>query len=402
MVGKTSAPAHEAVVEDLKLLREAGLAKLRQIKLPDLTAVARIAMVDRELEEAPAIEQALREAISALDTGEYGDAALALFGLAPGMRARSPRTRREHAAAEINRSADTFARRYEPDLLASVADQMLIMYADQRLREARTKLERRHPAESRLAVQWVERFEAYHRMWTPAWALGADLTAYRLTMMEPDRPYDRAPGTLGSDDPGHTQERQAERYARDALYRWAWFQWHLRQFTLRHGGMWLLSSSEAETTASDAVYAIDWHVTVFNEADQSWLRNAVAQSRDQESSHFHSLLSSTSAGEARLKEWLHWCQECQCVWDTSNVDTDDAHFPTPATHAGVRESCQMHAVVAACSLYCDLIEDEWDKIADWYHLSDARGRGRSSADHYKEWRSGLVAVEGGADAAAAH
>ncbi|MFI5709007.1 hypothetical protein [Kribbella sp. NPDC051620] len=397
MGGKTEAPPHGAVVEDLKALREAGLARLRHQQLDALEDVATVAMSERGLTAGPAIEQALRESIAALDSGEYGDAALALFGLAPGLRARSSRERREYAAAAIDRSADTFARRYEADLLASVADQMLIMYADQRLREARTKLERRHPAESRLAVQWVERFEAYHRMWTPAWALGADLTAYRLTMIEPDRPYDWAPGTHGPDDLGHTQERQAEGYAHDALYRWAWFQWHLRQFTLRHGGMWLLSSSAAETAASDAVYAIDWHVTVFNETDQSWLRNAVAQSRDQESSHFHNLLSSTSTGAARLKEWLGWCQECQCVWDINEVDTEDAHFPTAATHAGVLESCQLHAVVAACSLYCDLIEAEWGKIADWYHLSEARERGRSSADHYKSWRSSLARSEGGSD-----
>jgi hypothetical protein len=395
MAGKTVAPPHSAVVEDLKALREGGLTRLRHQRLDALEDVVTVAMAERDLTSAPAIEQALRESIAALDTGEYGDAALALFGLAPGLRARSSRERREYAAAAIGRSADTFARRYESDLLASVADQLLVMHADQCLREARQKLERRHPAESRLAVQWVERFEAYHRMWTPAWALGADLTAYRLTLIEPGRPYDWAPGTNGPDDPGHTQERQAEGYARDALYRWAWFQWHLRQFMLRHGGTWLLSSSEAETTASDAVYAIDWHVTVFNETDQSWLRNAVSQSRDQESSHFHGLLVSTTVGAARLDEWLNWCQECQCVWDAENVGTEEAHFPTTAAHAGVAESCQLHAVVAACSQYCDLIEDGWDKIADWYHLSGRRSRGRSSADHYREWRAGLAKSEEG-------
>lgn len=392
MAGRIAAPSHQALVEDLVRLRETGLAKLRQTGLPALADAARLCMAERNLDDAPAIEQTVRTAIAALDSGEYGDAALALFGLSQGLRARSSGERREKAAAKIERSADTFRRRYEPDLLASIADHILIQCADQQLRETREQLEHRHPAESRLAVQWVERFEAYHRMWTPAWALGAELTAYRFTLLEPGRPYDRSPGTDGPDDPGYTQELQAEGYARYALYRWAWLQWQLRQFTLRHGGLWLLSTAAAEQAAADAIYAIDWHVTVFNERDHSWLRNAVAESKGQEMDHFLHLLASTPAGTERWREWQEWCAACGCTWDIStDDDTSVEHFPTADSHRGIRPECQMHAVVAACGTYCDLIESEWHRIADWYHLGDKPIRGVNAAAHYLGWRQGRAA-----------
>ena len=187
----------------------------------------------------------------------------------------------------IERSAEAFQRRYEDNLLADIGDKILKLCEDQELRRARIQLERRNPAESRLAVQWVERFEAYYRIWTPAWALGADLTAYRSTLLDPKRPYDEY---LPSGELGYTQEAQAEGYAVYALYRWAWFQWNVRQFMLTHGGMWLLSSSDAEIRVADLVYEIGWRVTVYNERDQSWLRNAISQSRGQEFDHFQSML----------------------------------------------------------------------------------------------------------------
>lgn len=387
MAGNIEVPDHEAVVSDLARLRAAGLTKLRHIQLPALSQAARLATDDVQLEAAPAIEQLLRLAISKLDSGEYGDAALALIGLAEGMRAWSPADRRERAASQLERSADTFRRRYEANLLADVADQILALCAEQRLRAARNQLERRHPAESRLAVQWVERFESYHRLWTPAWALGAELTAYRSTLLEPDRPYDRAPGVLAADDSGYTQELQAEGYARFALYRWAWFQWQLRQFMLQQGGMWLLSTGEAETKAADLVYAISWHVTTYNERDHSWLRNAVAQSRGQEMDHFLGLLTSTTTGDIRWREWLAWCGACQCQWEvTSGRNTAAEHFPTAVTEPGIASNCQVHAVVQACGDYCDLIEEEWQKIADWYHLEDNYQRGVNAEELYQSWR----------------
>lgn len=385
MGGDTTDLTPSAMVRDLEILRKAGLPAARHHRLPSLQAAAAAVIADSNVSIGRKIEELLLRAISELDEGDYGDAALALFGLDPGGRALNTKDRRERAARHLDRQPDTFQRTYEADLLADVADRIVGLAEDQQLREVRAQLEWRHPAESRLAVQWVERFEAYYRIWTPAWALGAELTAYRHTLLEPGRPYDRAPGTDSPDDAGYTQEQQAEGYAAYGLYRWAWLQWHVRQFTLQHGGMWLLSSADAETKAVDLLYEVDWRVTVYNERDQSWLRNLVSQTRGQELDHFQSMLTSTATGSERLREWLSWCRACECTWGTTK--DIDGRFPTSVTEPGISQDCQLHKVVAACDGYCSLIEEEWLKIADWYHLGIRPSHGVRSEDMYREWRA---------------
>jgi len=83
----------------------------------------------------------------------------------------------------------------------------------------RVNLERRHSADSRLAIQWLDRFEAYYRMWTRISRLGNDLAAAISTRREPD--LGRAPWDPNDKDwKGH--EDQARCYARGALYSYAW------------------------------------------------------------------------------------------------------------------------------------------------------------------------------------
>lgn len=391
MVASFRAPDHAALTEDLTRLREGGLRRLPGLRLPALGAVAHY--LDEQAETAPGVELALRKAVQRLGGGDYGDAAEHLFGLSQGTRARSSAERRELAAGAINRTADTFRKRYEKDLLSEIANQVLALCAEARLRETHTQLERRHPAESRLAVQWVERFEAYNRIWTPVWALGADLTAYRSTLLETDRPYDRAAGTNGPDDRGYTQEEQAEGYARFALFRYAWFEWELRQFMIRHGGLWLLSSSEAETEVADCVYRVSWHVTPFNERDQSWLRSTIGETKGLEMDHFLRILASTSTGQETHREWQEWAASCRCVWDPGvESDEQQGHFPTRHRHPAISSDCQVHQVIQACSDYCELVDREWLKIADWYHLNATQRRSVSGEGLYREWRAGSLAT----------
>ena len=86
------------------------------------------------------------------------------------------------------------------------------------------------PVSSAMPAVWLERFAAYYRMWSSINGLGADLTAYRATMIEAVKHYDRLIGTDGPDDPGYSQDEQAEGYATFALYHYAHFAWLLRQF----------------------------------------------------------------------------------------------------------------------------------------------------------------------------
>lgn len=95
-------------------------------------------------------------------------------------------------------------------------------------------MEQRHPADSRLAVQWVERFEAYYRIWTPAYALGANLEAAIKTRR--DEPADHLPWDPNSAEP-YDPEDQADGYGRYALYAYAQFQLEVKKFMTRHGGL---------------------------------------------------------------------------------------------------------------------------------------------------------------------
>ena len=235
------------------------------------------------------------EQSSAWAAEPWGEAGAVLYGLEGGTRGLDEAERRRQAAERFGRSFSTFRQRYESDLISDLADRILEMCREGQLRSAREQLERRHPTESRLAVQWVERFDAYYRIWAAVYALGANLTAYRSTLLEEDRPYDREPGTLGADDPGDTQEGQARGYARQALFSFACVLWEIKQFMASHGGHWLLSTHESERAISDALYTLRWHATCFNDRDHSWLRMIVARS-DCEVHPFLTALSGTDIG----------------------------------------------------------------------------------------------------------
>jgi hypothetical protein len=379
---------HDDLTEELDRLRNRGLIRLRGLDLPALSEAARVTTGDDSLDTPVAIEQLLRSAVARLGGGDHGDAASALLGLERGLRGASPVERREAAADALGMSSETFRTRHQKVVLSSIADQVLALVHEHEMRSTHEQLSRRHPAESRLAVEWVQRFEAYYRIWTPVFALGADLTAYRGTMLEEDRPYG-GNGDVGPHGEMYTQEMQAEGYAQSAIYYYARFAWELAQFMTRHGGLWLLSDGETETAVTDAVYAIAWHITPLNERDESFLRSVLQDTRGQEMHGFLQLLGRTDIGQETYAEWLDWLGSCQCKWEGGET-TEAEHFPTRTNHEGILGTCQVHRVIEACGTYCDLIDRDWRRIADWYHLDDPVRRGRSPEERYSKWRDGLL------------
>lgn len=370
---------HGTLAAELDELRHQGLPKLRQLELPGLGEAAQVVVANDTVDRPVAIENLLRRAVERLGGGPYGDAAAALFGLAGGLRGAGPSGRRGAAADALGMSAETFRTRRQKTVVSDLADQVLALLADAAMRVAHRELSRRHPTESRLAVAWVERFEAYYHIWTPVYALGADLTAYRMSLLEADRPYDEP--SDGAGGPAYTQELQAEGYAKFALYRYTTFAWELRQFMARHGGMWLFSDGGTETAVTEAVYDISWHVTPYNERDESYLRSVLQDTRGQEMHGFLQTLTRTDTGQATWKEWLDWLATCQCRWEIG-ATAEAEYFPTRHHHQGIAEDCEVHKVIEACGTYCDLVDQDWRKIADWYHLGEAVHRGRSAEERY--------------------
>lgn len=367
-------PPYDELLADLRLVRERGLGNLRRYGVPALHAACRLTELSGRSEQEPvAVETLLRHAVETLGGGRAGEAAEYSLGLVRGTKLWSATDRRKAAAKAQGVSTETFRKTYEKQLLEQVAEGVLAHCHQWQLRTTRLNMERRHPADSRLAVQWVERFEAYYRIWTPVWALAADLGAAVTTRRTPGTEH--PPWAPDSDEP-YEAEDQARGYGRFALYAYASYQLELRKFMTRHGGLWLLSDAGAEQQAADAIYRIGWQ-NPLNEDDNSWLRRQLADARHEEPQHFAHLVSSSSVGMAILTEWQDYVASCACPINRK-------------PEAG----CQVHAAIQAAHDYCDLIDADWLKIADWYHPGSEPSRGVIGESLYERYLAGRVYPQG--------
>lgn len=379
-------PTRDALVKELSVVREKGLLPIADLALPALESASRIAAGSPTIEPDVLITTTLRRAVVRLGGGSFGEAAALLFGLDQETFALTGGVRRTKAAEAMGCSVKTFLRKHEKPMLHQIATQILILCTEQGVRDTREQLEGHHPADSGMALHWIEMFQAYYRLWSPIYGLGADLTAARSTLFELPRPYDRRHGTHGPDDPGYSQEDQAEGYASFALYHYAFFEWELRTFRTRYGGLWMLSDAEAEKDAADSVYLIYWHIQPLNERDQSFLRTVIDETPNRELEGFLGRLASTELGERTRREWWDWVETCDCTW-TPDTTSENEYFPIHSNHAGINEACQVHKVIESCGRYCELIDHDWRKIADWYRLNDEVRKGVSADRLYTEWRS---------------
>src|ERR1700676_404449 len=138
-------PEHSVIARELGTLREKGLTKLRSLELPELSRAAQLVVDDEQADKVVAIEATLRQAVERLGGGSYGEGAGLLLGLVGGTRNLGPRERREKAADELGMSSETLRTAHQKSIVSDVATQVLALVADQRRREVRTQLERRHP-----------------------------------------------------------------------------------------------------------------------------------------------------------------------------------------------------------------------------------------------------------------
>jgi hypothetical protein len=325
--GDIAVPSYEALLEDIRTVREKGLAHLRRYRVPALQAASQVCDLATSSEQQPAaIEKLLRLAVESLGGGTAADAAEYSLGLTQGTKLWPSGERRKAAAKLYGLSVDRFRKAYEPTLFEQLAEGILTACHDKELRQTRLHMEHRHPADSRLAVQWVERFEAYYRIWTPAYALAANLEAAIKTRR--DEPADHLPWDPDSTEPYDPLD-QADGYGRYALYAYAQFRLELKKFMTRHGGLWLLSDVDTEQQVADAVYRIGWH-NPLNEDDDSWLRRFLADARHEEPQHFAQMLKATNIGSLTLQEWQEYVASCDCP--DLNTANPGARCTPPSGH----------------------------------------------------------------------
>ncbi len=378
-------PSYDGLVAELELIRRKGIVRLRDLDLPVLVQAARAAG-DAEPDqsvEAPLIEEMMRRALEDLGSGRLSETARVLFGLEPGSRAETPTDLRRSAADAWGVSEARFRRDPQTLVISELADAILRRGHRYAGRLAHLALERRLPTTSRLAVAWLERFEAYYRIWTPITGLAGDLCAYRSTLLETDRPNDRPPGTEGPNDPGYTQEIQGAGYLTTALWHYTRFLVDRQRFISRYGGMWLLSDAQAEADLQAAIYAITWH-SPNNERDDSYLRGLHDQAGG-ELHPFRRLLETDRIAAATEVEWHDWAADCHCTWEASK-EVEQEHFPTHRHHPGIDKHCSLHAIVTACNGYTTLIDDDWARVADWYRLPAIPSGIVNDREMYEEWR----------------
>jgi len=359
-------PTAEQLEAELAEIRRTGITGVRRLKVPALTTAARAAgrVEPHEPVGTYVIERMLRDAVVNIG-GDDGELAATLFGLSSETRGGRPPALRQMAAENASVTVDHFRHHYEPRLRGALADQVLGEIHDYRLRLARLRLDVRIPVHSRLAIEWLARFEAMYRIWSPLTGVGNDLTAYRSTLLEEGRPWDLAtnPHVVGDSDT--TQEIQAAGYVTFALAYFARFLVELRDFQVRFGGLWLLPEPQAETELRDAVYRATLN-TPNNDRDHSFLRSTLSEVPDRELHLFLRALAGTDIGLDIHSRWQAWAGTCRCSWELGSR-VGRAYFPTHLTHPGISDQCDMHRLIAACNDYCLILDDAWDAIADWYH-----------------------------------
>ncbi len=347
MADASRAPSFDAVLTDLETVRAGGVGRARSMALPALSAVARLGDFSTGGDsDVTGIVVMLKEAVDTLGGGSLQEAGEYALGLYPGTALWKNVDRRRSAAEAFGVVPDTFRKNHEKELLGQIAEAVLRIHESARMRRVNIDLQERvHPADSRLAVQWVERFEAYNRIWTPAWALAADLEAAIDTYRE--GPSEHPPWDPQSTTP-YDYLHQAQRYGRDALYRLTCFWLEVKRFMGLHGGMWLFSAKEIEDDVSDAIYRIGWHNSLPAE-DESFLRRQLADARHQEIDTFWRLIEAFPQTAAIERKWQ------QIILDAVKCETDEE-----------KAGSQAWLTIRACNDYCTLVDDDWLRIADWY------------------------------------
>ncbi|TDB81652.1 hypothetical protein E1264_32455 [Actinomadura sp. KC216] len=129
MTDSPSLPSHQGLVDDLRVVREHGLVRLRTLRLPALRQSAAL-LRPGAAEAPPAIEEVIRAAADRLEAGQLADAARYTLGLVPGTRDWPAQDRRGRAAKIYGLTPGYFRKDKERVILEQVAEQIIAACAE--------------------------------------------------------------------------------------------------------------------------------------------------------------------------------------------------------------------------------------------------------------------------------
>lgn len=338
----------ESLASELVAAIKSGITLRAVVEMPTLLGLEIVrakALSDEAEDLATAAVGLVRESAARVDEQADGTVAI-LLGVATSTRGMPAPERRRKAARSIPTSFDHFRKRYEGELLIRLAEDLVATDSVYRSRRAH-EIQRPAAAESRLKINWLERHEAYRRIWSPVAALRADLLIL-LDYLRENRDAGIELEAIDVDSPVAWPDI-ADR-GMNLLWRRAQFTRELNRFVEEHGGLWLLSNPDKESQVAEAIFQIGYHGP-FGSADDSWLRLRLAEATGEELDPFINAVYADEAGTETLRSVLSWADQCRCPLKGSG---------TPSA------SCEVHRWLAACDLYIRLIDDDWDEIADWY------------------------------------
>ncbi len=328
-------PDRRKLATELAALRRHGVTTAGLSARPlllSLSVVRAKAASSEQADLAVAAEGVIREAAARVDASTDGPAST-LLALAPGTRGSLLKRRRATAADQLPVNVEHFRKEREPALVQAVANEVYAIDSAWRGRQSHRTAGERHPVDTRTGINWLERHQAYRRVWTPVAALRDDLIVL-LELLRSDADWPDV----------------ADRVM-NQLWRYSQFLRELDRFVNEMGGLWILADVDSEVASADAIRRIGWHVP-FGEADSSWLRLQLQRAPAEELDPFIDQVYPVERAKEMMTVWLDWAKACHC-------DLDD---PDP-------ERCEVHRWMSACDEFIRLIDEDWYRIADYYRTS---------------------------------
>lgn len=338
----------EKLADELMSALPEGISLKGLTRMPVVTSLAIVqakAISDDPEDLAASAIGVLRETCVQVD-GMKNGALANLLAITPTTRGTTQTDRRRQAAEMLVISIDRIRKDREAKLVMQLAEELVI--ADRTFQARRIHAEQQPDAvDSRLCINWLERHEAYRRIWSPVSALRADLLVL-LGYLRTNLKAGISLTDTNTESPVPWPDL-ADR-GLNLMWRRAQFTQAVDDFITDFGGLWLLSDPEQESKAAEAIYQLGQNGPC-GEADDSWLRLQLAKAEHRELDSFIDLIYEQQLGKDLLETFLRWADTCRC-------SLDDGVSPKP--------SCEVHAWLKACEQYIELIDEDWDKVADWY------------------------------------